>query len=230
MSTSFPPSEVAEVLHVHPGLSLRSPGDLEGVLQIDHAFGEIALRDKFSVQISTIPQSHAPVLKEVGGRTAAIAKKYELADTKDLHCNPEDGTACVCVLQEMTTRFSVGSRLIAYIDELAVPYLYGLSYFDKFGKWPWAEYSHGALGLLEYYAKAPEQAKESYERVLQTLRSYTDFWPQFRNKLRNPGGRRLCICGSGQPFAKCHAEAWKGIRRMRTGLLRLGLDLEHLTK
>ena len=213
MAGSFSPQEVADVLKNHPQLELRGPGELEGVLQLNHTFDGITVTDTFSVRITAELESPVPVLREVGGRTAAIALKYKLQDPRDLHCNPGDGTACVCVLQEIPVRFPPGSPLLVYIDDLAIPYLFGLSHFDRYGNWPWGEYSHGAMGLVEFYAKAPEQTKANYEQILQTLRTYSDFWPDFKKKLRNPGGQRSCICGSGRPFARCHTEAWRGIRR-----------------
>jgi hypothetical protein len=230
VATSFAADEVAEVLTDHPGLAQTSPGELEGVLQLHHAFGDVTLTDTFSVRITATPQSNVPLLTEIGGRTAAIATQYKLEDVRALHCNPADRTACVAVLQDLSTRFPPGSRLLAYVDDLAMPYLYGLSHFEKYGKWPWGEYSHGALGLLEYYATAPEQTKASYEKIIQTLKSYNDFWPEFKKKLVNPGGQRSCICGSGQHFSKCHYEAWKGIKRLRAAMMRLGLDPARLAK
>src|ERR1700684_1267857 len=94
-----------------------------------------------------------PALFETGGRTAAIAAKYGIEDHRDLHRNPGTGAACLCVKQEERRRFPKGANLPHFIEELVVPYLFGLSHFDDHGKWPWPDFSHGTLGIAEYYAE-----------------------------------------------------------------------------
>ncbi|HZE59012.1 MAG TPA: SEC-C metal-binding domain-containing protein [Burkholderiales bacterium] len=116
------------------------------------------------------------------------------------------------------------------MDNLVVPYLYGLSYFDKFTAWPWGEYSHGGLGLLEFYCDAPEQSAARYAEIIGTLQSYKDIWPWIRKQLRKPNAKTQCICGSGAPFGKCHAAAWRGLCRMLAGIRRLGVTPDSLRK
>ena len=127
-------------------------------------------------------------------------------------------------------KFPSGARLLTFVEDLAIPYLYGLSYVDEFGKWPWGEYSHGGLGILEYYADNPAQdAKQEFEGVLTSLRA-DGGWPGYHKQLRKPSSKRLCICGSGKAFGRCHRQAWHGLRSLVAALVRVGLNPKSLPK
>lgn len=99
-SREFLDAEIGEVRSRYPKLQLKSPGVLEGVLDMRAEYAGSALNDSFTVQI-TASNSHSeriPALKEIGGRTERIAKKCGITDIRNLHRN-YDGTACVCVKQ-----------------------------------------------------------------------------------------------------------------------------------
>jgi len=229
---NFDESEVAEVIALHPGLRQTSPGVLEGVVEIHRQYGSVVRQDTFSIRLTVHNPNSArlPALREVGGRSKAIVLKHGYEDVRAVHQNLADGTACVCVKQEETKRFPPGARLVTFLDQLAIPYLYGLSYVEEFGKWPWAEYSHGGLGLLEFYGDSPGQcSKESLEEVMASLRADSD-WPDFYRQLKNPSAKRACLCGSGKAFGKCHHVAWQGLKNLISALAQLGLDPKSLQK
>lgn len=222
---AFGEDEVREVTARHPGLRQTAPCVVEGQIEIHHRHGEDIRRDAFSIRITANNgTSRVPALYEIGGRTEAVMLKHRFKDIRDLHKNPGDGTACVCVKQEEALRFPPGARLSTFVEELAVPYLYGLSYVDEFGKWPWGEYEHGALGLLEYYADNPMQGdKQEIETVLTALKA-DDVWFRYRKQLTKPSAKRACICGSGKPFGACHPQAWRGLKGFLSALARAGLN------
>ena len=228
----FDGSEVAEVVAQHPGLSQTGPGVLEGVIETHRQYGSVVLQDKFSIRLTAYNpnSSRLPALREIGGRSKAIVLKHGFEDVRAVHQNLADGTACVCVKQEEAERFPPGARLVAFLERLAVPYLYGLSYVDEFGKWPWGEYGHGGIGLLEYYADSPGQcSKEGLEEVIASLRAYSD-WLNYHRQLKKPSAKRACICGSGKAFGKCHRRAWQGLKNLISALEQLGLDAKSLQK
>lgn len=220
-----------EVVARYPGLHQVSVGVLEGVIDIHHQHAAVVRRDSFSIKLAANNgNSRLPSLQEIGGRSRAIVRRHGFASVMELHQNLSDGTACVCVKQEETTRFPPGATLLTFVERLAIPYLYGLSYVDEFGKWPWGEYSHGGLGLLEYYADNPVQtAKQDLEEVLASLKA-DGVWPDFHRQLRKPSSKRACICGSGRPFGKCHRRAWLGLKSFVAGLVRVGLNPKTLPK
>ena len=203
---------------------MESAGALEGVLYMDAVYNGHQITDSFTVRITTSnPNSERiPALYEIGGRTEAIARKYNIADLWTLHRNRDD-TACVCVKQEEEQKFPTGSRLLVFVENLVVPYLYALSHYDRFRKWPWGEYSHGALGILEFYAENTQtQTVESITEILVALHRYTE-WSKYRKQLRSPSAKRDCLCGSEKRFGKCHIGAWHGVVRFRNEIRRLNL-------
>src|SRR6266699_2415328 len=153
MAGGFSELDVAEVRARYPELELRPDGALEGAVNVEAEYEGRRIVDRFFVKITASnPHSiRTPALYEIGGRTKGIGSKYRLRDLRSLHCN-RDGSACVCVKQVEKQKFPPGSPLLVYVEELAIPYLYGLSRYDQDGKWPWGDYSHGSLGLLEYHA------------------------------------------------------------------------------
>jgi hypothetical protein len=225
----FSKTEIIEVVARYPKLQLKSAGVLEGILDMHAEYDGSLLADSFTVQVtSSNPNSERiPALREIGGRTEAIARKYKIDDLRDLHRNL-DGTACVCVRQMEGRKFPPGSSLLLFIEELAVPYLYGLSYYDKHGKWPWADYSHGTLGLLEFYAEDDAQKSEADIRdvIAQVKREHN--WKEYHKQFRKPSADKLCVCGSRRPFHKCHSRAWRGVLRLHADLHRLNLNLDRL--
>jgi hypothetical protein len=226
----FSAAEIEEVIAQYPGLQTKGLGVLEGEFVLHHTFNGVTLQDKFLVQITAenANSDRVPALREIGDRTKEIVLKHKLEDVRALHQNVHDGTACVCVKQQELTKFPPGSTLLVFVDNLVAPYLYGLSYYDRHGNWPWGEYSHGGLGLLEFYADAPEQTKEAYAAIIRTLQNHKDIWPSVRKQLRKPSANRECMCGSGKSFSKCHMQAWRGLCRMLAGIKRLGLKPDSL--
>jgi hypothetical protein len=228
---SFEEDEVREVLDRYPGLRQVSAGVLEGLIDVHHQHGDLVRRDTFSIRLSAHNGiSRLPALYEIGGRTEAIALKHNFKDIRALHRNLLDGAACVCVKQEEVTRFPLGARLLTFVEDLAIPYLFGLSYVDEFGEWPWGEYSHGGAGLLEYYAthSGPTTQRE-FDEVLTALRGESN-WSQYYRQLRKPSSKRACVCGSGKAFGKCHGLMWRGLKNFVSALVCMGFDSGSIKK
>lgn len=192
---------------------------------MDAVYDGKPLRDSFQVRVTaTNPNSdRVPALYEIGGRTEVIAQKLGLTDLRTLHRN-KDGTACVCVKQIEKRKFPLGSNLFVFVEELAVPYLYGLVHYEHHHVWPWGDYSHGSMGLLEFYAEdTTPQTVEDIMGVFPSMRKELN-WKEYHKQLRKPSAERSCLCGSGKPFRKCDKKAWQGLLHLRGEMLRLGLD------
>jgi hypothetical protein len=222
---NFSEEEVIEIRKNFPKLSLKSRGVLDGDIDIDAIYNEYRIEDTFKIGI-IVPSkpNEFPCMLEIGGRTDNIAKKHNLTDKRDLHYNPKTGLACLCVKQEETKRFPPGSKIADFIENLVIPYLYGLSYFDKEGEWPWEEYSHGCLGLLEFYA---EDSNGLTQKDIEDIAFYFKAdpnWKKYSKQIRNPSAKRACICGSKKQFKDCHPKAWQGIIRLNREIEKLGLN------
>ena len=230
-ANEFSQDETAKVTARYPRLLHTSPSVIEGTLDMNAEYDGVVIADGFVVRITASnPNSdRLPALYEVGGRTQAIATKYGIRDHRDLHCNT-DGTACVCVKQVERRKFPPGSDLIVFMEDLAVPYLYGLKHFERFGRWPWGDYSHGGLGLLEFSGEDREHLSESDIRELFKAFRREANWKEYNKQLRKPSAERKCPCDSGKPFSRCHGRAWCGVLQLRAEMQRLGLSprqLEH---
>jgi hypothetical protein len=230
--TAFTAEEMSAVRDRYPHLQIRKHGVAEGVLDLHAIYNGEERRDAFDVHIIAPPDypNSMPSLVETGGRTAAIARKHGVNDLRDLHRNPGTGTACLCVKQEERRRFPRGAGLPHFIEELVVPYLFGLSHFDDHGKWPWLDYSHGALGIAEYYADADDDPScESIGATLNLLKADAD-WREFSKQIRKPSAMRMCVCGSRKPISRCHKGVWAGIAKLNRDIQQLGLDLRRTLK
>jgi hypothetical protein len=221
-SSVFSDEEVAAVAARHPQLLRTGPGAVEGEIYVHAVYEGEEIQDSFRIRITKAnpASSRLPALFEIGGRTNAIAVKWSVKDIKDLHRNPQ-GSACVCIKQEESERFPPGADLLYFTQRLACDYLYGLAFFDRHGRWPWGEWSHGALGLLEFHAGATDPpTPEAIGEILFALAAELN-WKAYHRQLRRPSGNKICLCGSRRCFRTCHPIAWRGI-------VRLGKDMDIL--
>ncbi len=228
---NFSKKEIDAVQTKFPKLKLEQQGVWKGIIDICAEYQGCQINDAFEVLIiapDTYP-SQLPFMIEGGGRTQAIAKKYKITDLRRLHCNPsQQNTACLCIRQEEKEKFPLNSNLIVFIENLVVPYLYGLSYFEKFGKWPWGEYSHGGLGVLEYHAEDPTELTEQNIKEITKLLRADENWKEYSKQLRKLSSEKFCICGSRKPFRKCHKKAWQGINRLHSDIHNFGFNVRQL--
>lgn len=225
MPSVFSDDEVAVVKKRYPRLERTAPGTIEGVLNMEGDFNGEVIAGDFTVRITAMnPNSgRVPALYEIGGRTQAIGAKLGIGDLRTLHLNL-DGTACVCVKQAEKQKFPPGSDLFVFIQNLAVPYLYWLVYYEQYGQGPWGDYAHGGLGLLEFYSEdTTPQTVEDIQEILPMLRRELN-WVEYHKQIRKPSGERMCLCGSGKIFRVCHKKAWQGTVRLHGELLRLGMS------
>lgn len=222
---AFCDEEVAAATARHPRLVRTAPGTVEGSLLINADYEGEVITERFQVRITKAnPASdRVPALYEIGGRTDAVRAKWGLTDPRDLHRNPDNGPACVCVKQEEATRFPPGSDLAFFIDGLARDYLYGLAFYDRHGRWPWGERAHGSLGLLEFYVddQAPITNTDVEAVVPYFLKEKN--WLEFEKQLRRPRAHGACLCSSGRQFRRCHPKAFQGLLRLTAEIDRLGI-------
>jgi hypothetical protein len=223
--TRFTVEEMAIIAERYPRLRLTEAGIVEGIIDLHAVFAGEERKDAFAVRIARPDDPRGmPSLTETGSRTVAIAAKHGVKDLADLHRNP-GGTACLCVKQDEPKLFPKSANLAHFIEELAIPYLFGLSHFDDNGKWPWPYYSHGVLGIVEYYADAGgAPSPESVVATLDLLKQDSG-WREFSRQIRNPSAMRRCVCGSRTPISRCHPRVWVAVQNLNRDIHNLGLDM-----
>jgi hypothetical protein len=221
----FTVEDLAMIAARYPQLRLTDVGIIEGIFDLHAVFAGEERKDAFTVRIAPSGYPRAmPTLTEVGGRTAAIAAKYGITNLADLHQNP-GGTACLCVKQDEADRFPKGAGMAHFVEELVVPYLFGLSHFNDNGKWPWPDYSHGVLGIAEYYADAVDAPSPQAIATTLVLLQADSAWRQFSRQIRKPSAMRRCICGSRKPISRCHKRVWIAVQMLYRDIHGLGLNM-----
>ncbi|MBK9416681.1 MAG: hypothetical protein IPN62_05165 [Flavobacteriales bacterium] len=166
---------------------------------------------------------------ETGGRLKEIAGKWSdrISRLIDLHVYPNNNSACLGAPHELQDRCPKGTPLHQFIDDLVVPYFYALSHFEKYGRWPWGERSHGMLGLLESYAE--RRIQSTREDVVQDLRQLRICinWKELGKYLTKFKERRLGLCGKERLVAECHPLAWQGLLKLQRDARAFKLNVHH---
>ena len=140
-----------------------------------------------SFEIRIVTSSRYPVQEpavfEIAGR---------IPRTADRHINT-DGDCCVTVWEEWLVK-SEDTSFSAFLNGPLYEFFLGQYWFEKTGKWPFGERSHGEKGLVEAYAdvlRIPHRKQD----VIYYLRILSQDWPK---------GHWLCPCGSGKRVRHCH--------------------------
>lgn len=181
------------------------------------AYEGVRIRDEFAIKIVLQRRENSllPPVFEIGGRIERVAREKQLK-LSDLHCN-DDGSACLCIRTEESKKLPDGFNLPDFFHNLVIPFFYAQSYFEKYGVWPWGEYSHGVLGLLEWYSAAGIQSRKDTEAFLKQLSQYPQ-WKLIKTRLMNKvgvKGHHVCICGKANKFRDCHIAVFLGLWQLR---------------
>jgi hypothetical protein len=205
----------------YPDLT-EANGKLSGTIQIVAAYDEktglfqdlrgassgadkgIRLEGNFQIQV---------VPREVTPFSRLPALMVEGADwSVDRHFNQNDKTACLCSPLEEQEFLEPSLQFRQYMGELVVPFLYGQLFYSAHRRWPWPEYSHGPVGLLESYSNRSDSGKAM--DCVEKLRNYSVEWPIIKRLLAGQTikGHVPCLCRKKDHFRRCHPKALQGIR------------------
>ncbi len=159
--------------------------------------------DSFEIQLK-IPHNFPegePRLFETGGR---IPKK------DDMHVKSDD-SCCFEVWASWLARNENPSPM----DLLYGPihdYFFSQYYFERFKKWPFGDYAHGKLGIIQSFSDTLKCPVDE-EKIERLLILFSD---------PGPKGNRPCPCDSNKTIAYCCTDALsnppvsqKGAKRMR---------------
>src|SRR6266581_2589438 len=95
--------------------------------------------------------------------------------TTERHFNQRDKSACLCSPFDENDFLEPEFQFRPFFERLVIPFLYGQVFCSSKGHWPWAEYAHGATGILEAYSKVRDQNRT--EQCLQKLAQDMS-WPK----------------------------------------------------
>jgi hypothetical protein len=187
-----------------------------GLFNFDAVYNSCTIADSYDVEIELKANelSALPRVRETRSRIKNVAKSRNI-DLTDLHTY-DDGTACLCVKPDEASYFPDGFSFQTFVEKLVVPFFYAQSFFEQKNSWPWATYSHGSLGWLEWYADQEFTAVSITTNYVQGLQAQHD-WRKIHRALTRKGGPksyRLCFCGSAKSYWNCHRKAFQGLLRL----------------
>ena len=102
---------------------------------------------------------------------------------------------------------------IDFIQKLVIPFLYGISYFEKHDKFPFGAIEHGAQGLVreiinnkEYFKYLQTYTKILPEEATKFIHEYAHSFNLENVIYKNEkiGRNNPCPCDSGLKYKKCH--------------------------
>ncbi len=186
--------DIAQVLDCYPKLALVKKKNSKCLIgDIDVFDSKGTYLDSYGIRVN-IPVNYPysfPELFETSQKFPHIA---------DRHIS-DDGSCCVCSLQEADMMGQKGISIIDYFRLYVIPYLANQIYFDHTGKWANGDYEHGIYGIFQFYRELfkVERIEEAIE-----LLSFLSTNKMNRND--------LCFCESGLKFKRCHLEAYRKIK------------------
>ena len=183
-----------ELTKQYSGLTLAD-GDygtwiVQGALSFSATYEGLTIKDKFQIELyipEDYPDTH-PVAKETDGRIP-----------KEFHTNP-DGSLCLGAPLEVRMKFAKKPTLLGFVSEQVIPFLFSFCYWQRHGKMPFGELSHGGEGILEYYAQLFNVTSDII--ALELLKVLAE---------DNYRGHHDCPCGSGRRVRHCHGELLRKI-------------------
>lgn len=160
----------------------------------------------------------------VSNLPAVYTSEQEIKPSPERHFS-FDKSACLCNVLEEESFVTKGYSFLLFLEELVIPFFYEQKFYDRYKKWPWGEYGHGNLGLLEYYSESRAQfGKDKIVELVRRLRSDVK-WKEYGKYLNKRKPRRICLCPSGIYFDKCHPEAWRGLQLLQDTVKNLKIDI-----
>jgi hypothetical protein len=137
----------------------------------------------------------------------------------DRHFAQTDHTGCLCRPLEEDKFFVDELDFVPFFEQLVIPFLYGQEFYSRTGSWPWAEYAHGAAGLLEAYGNLadPSKAEECFRYLLHDKRAARCI-AALVQQLSEINGHTACFCRRSDHMRRCHPGALQGLRQLRRHL------------
>lgn len=142
------------------------------------------------------------------------------------HFNQYDKSACLGSPFEEQVFLEPTFNFQKFLEELVVPFLYGQVYFTEHGSWPWFDYEHGGVGLLQSVCKVQREFDQSLSNELLAYLKQDVRWPLFKDILMLPRpSKRACPCGSGNKLRDCHTDVVDGLNQLKISVKEHNLEI-----
>lgn len=166
-----------------------------GFLSFRCSYNDYMIEDGYRVEISSLEEypNKVPVVRELNNRIPRLPDNHAY----------EDGTLCLATPLELHQSFFESPTLLDFIEKLLIPYLYGHTYWERKGVYPWGEASHGSAGIKASYAELFGVSDDlSIVRFLRYL------------AMGYYCGHHLCNCGSGKKLRGCHGPTLRSLKNL----------------
>ena len=172
----------------HSGLRLAGSVSFEGPGQDDEI-----ISDSYDIELwvpNTFPADE-PTVRETGGR---IPPDYHKLDGDDL---------CLGAPTAIRLKLAESPTLPAFLEYFVIPYLFGYSFFVRYGTMPFGELAHGDAGIYQYFCELFSAPDAEY---------VVDFLGLAGMK-KSAANKEPCPCGSGKRLGRCHNRRVNHLRR-----------------
>jgi hypothetical protein len=175
-----------EAVSHHPGLWFEEGNDVVIVRGVFEIREDDSVLDTYELELELPRESDRgiPLVRETGGR---------IPRHEDRHVNPNDGTLCVVLPEAYWYAHPTGLSFVEFLDGPLRSYLASQSLVERGRPWPAGEWSHGAAGILEFYAEA--FGTKDLKSILGLVGLLA------RDQVK---GHWDCGCGSGKRLRQCH--------------------------
>jgi hypothetical protein len=163
---------------------------------VAEAPGKERVGDEYQIEL-LVPDGfpeRIPSVRETGGRIPTSFHK--------LH----GGALCLGSPTRLRLILTESPSILRFVERCVIPYLYGYSYFERYGILPFGELKHGEEGIREDFASLFGTDRGDSIREFVRL---TAMRKRYANK-------QACPCGSQRRLGRCHH------RRVNTLRARLG--------
>jgi hypothetical protein len=115
-----------------------------------------------------------------------------------------DGSLCLGSETRLRLILAQTPSMLSFVERCVVPYLYGHSFYEQYGKMPFGELSHGPEGVIEDLASLFATDKD--RATIKGFVTVAALKKGVANKL-------LCPCGSGFRLGRCHRKRVNSLRK-----------------
>jgi hypothetical protein len=144
-----------------------------------------------------------PDVYEIGGKIPRIA---------DWHIYEDTLTCCLTVPPLEIIKCLHGITLDSFIESEVLPYFFNQTHRRVEGYYVNGEYSHGYLGILEFF-DTELKTRGAVRDIVSLLFKIADS--------RKPGRADDCFCGRKIKYRKCHRSAYETLSKIGTEKLRI---------
>lgn len=188
--------ELSELLMKYPGLRLQPNNGSDVIIQGTFAFSAAQkngeqIDDEYGLRIR-IPEGYPRSLLCVWETNGRISPEFHKLT---------DGSLCLGSETRVRLMLLRSSSILSFVEVCIVPYLYGHSFFEKHGRMPFGELSHGRKGVIEDLA----ELFGVDERVVLGFVTMAAMKKSVANKCS-------CPCGSRLRLGSCHRKRVNTLR------------------